>query len=131
LKISDTSVWLFIILLSSTNIISFLQLLLLLDKKGFNESHPSISKIIANTPDIENLVFHDIKEDFIIKQINKINIKKATGRYGNNFIVFFQYYIFLAVVAFVGYKGFYCWPEVTGLWPAQTSFIKICFIIFY
>jgi hypothetical protein len=35
LKISDTSVWLFIILLSSTNIISFLQLLLLLDKKGF------------------------------------------------------------------------------------------------
>jgi hypothetical protein len=23
-------------------------------------------------------VFHDIKEDFIIKQINKINIKKAT-----------------------------------------------------
>jgi hypothetical protein len=41
-----------------------------------DESHPSISKIIANTPDIENLVFHDIKEDFIIKQINKINIKK-------------------------------------------------------
>jgi hypothetical protein len=24
-----------------------------------DESHPSISKIIANTPDIENLVFHD------------------------------------------------------------------------
>ena len=47
-----------------------------------DESHPSISKIIANTPDIENLVFHDIKEDFIIKQINKINIKKATGRDG-------------------------------------------------
>ena len=41
-----------------------------------DESHPSISKIIANTPDIENLVFRDIKEDFIIKQINKINIKK-------------------------------------------------------
>jgi hypothetical protein len=40
-----------------------------------DESHPSISKIIANTPDIENLVFHDIKEDFIIKQINKINKK--------------------------------------------------------
>jgi hypothetical protein len=39
-----------------------------------DESHPSISKIIANTPDIENVVFHDIKEDFIIKQINKINI---------------------------------------------------------
>ena len=47
-----------------------------------DESHPSISKIIANTPDIENLVFHDIKEDFIIKQINKINIKKSTGRDG-------------------------------------------------
>ena len=47
-----------------------------------DESHPSISKIIANTPDIENLVFHDIKEDFIIKQINKINITKATGRDG-------------------------------------------------
>jgi hypothetical protein len=31
--------------------------------------------MIANTPDIENLVFHDIKEDFITKQINKINIK--------------------------------------------------------
>ena len=41
-----------------------------------DESHPSISKIIANTPDIENLVFHDIKEDFIIKQINKINKKQ-------------------------------------------------------
>jgi hypothetical protein len=27
-------------------------------------------------------VFHDIKEDFIIKQINKIIIKKATGRDG-------------------------------------------------
>jgi hypothetical protein len=38
--------------------------------------------MIANTPDIENVVFHDIKEDFIIKQINKINIKKATGRDG-------------------------------------------------
>jgi hypothetical protein len=24
-----------------------------------DESHPSISKNIANTPDIENLVFHD------------------------------------------------------------------------
>ena len=44
-----------------------------------DESHPSISTIIANTPDKEMLVFHDIKEDFIIKQINKINIKKATG----------------------------------------------------
>jgi hypothetical protein len=31
-----------------------------------DESHPSISKIIANTPDIENLVFHDIKEDLIV-----------------------------------------------------------------
>jgi hypothetical protein len=38
--------------------------------------------MIANTLDIENVVFHDIKEDFIIKQINKINIKKATGRDG-------------------------------------------------
>jgi hypothetical protein len=47
-----------------------------------DESHPSISQIIANTPDIENLVYHDIKEDFIIKQINKINTKKATGRDG-------------------------------------------------
>ena len=27
-------------------------------------------------------MFHDIKEDFIIRQINKINIKKATGRDG-------------------------------------------------
>ena len=27
-------------------------------------------------------MFHDIKEDFITKQINKINIKKATGRDG-------------------------------------------------
>ena len=41
-----------------------------------DKSHPSISKIIANTLDIENLVFHDIKEDFIIKQINKINKKQ-------------------------------------------------------
>jgi hypothetical protein len=27
-------------------------------------------------------VFHDIKEDFAIKQINTINIKKAMGRDG-------------------------------------------------
>ena len=47
-----------------------------------DQSHPSISNIISNTPDIEKLVFHDIKEDFIIKQINKVNIKKATGRDG-------------------------------------------------
>ena len=45
-----------------------------------DQSHPSISTIIANTPDIENLVFHDIKEDFIIKQINKINIKKQQDK---------------------------------------------------
>jgi hypothetical protein len=37
---------------------------------------PSISNIIANTPDIEHLVFHDIKEDFMIKQIDNISIKK-------------------------------------------------------
>jgi hypothetical protein len=36
-KFSDTSVWLFIILLSSTNIISFLQLLLLLKKRFYNK----------------------------------------------------------------------------------------------
>jgi hypothetical protein len=35
-----------------------------------------IPNIIANTPDIEYLVFHGIKEDFMIKQINNINIKK-------------------------------------------------------
>ena len=40
----------------------------------------SISKFFTNAPYIEHLVFHDIKEDFAIKQINKINIKKATGR---------------------------------------------------
>jgi hypothetical protein len=32
--------------------------------------------MFTNTPYIEHLVFHDIKEDFVIKQINKINIKK-------------------------------------------------------
>ena len=32
--------------------------------------------MIAKTPDIEHLVFHHIKEDFIIKQIYNINIKK-------------------------------------------------------
>jgi hypothetical protein len=37
---------------------------------------------VKTNTDIENLVFHDITEDFIIKQINKINIKKATGRDG-------------------------------------------------
>jgi hypothetical protein len=32
--------------------------------------------MFTNTPYIEHLVFHDIKEDFVIKQINKISIKK-------------------------------------------------------
>ena len=45
-----------------------------------DQSHPNISKMIANTPDIEHVVFHDIKEDFIIKQINKINIKKQQDK---------------------------------------------------
>ena len=50
--------------------------------KTGNDEHPSITKIKENKHNIEPLVFKEIDIDFIEKQINKANIKKATGKDG-------------------------------------------------
>ena len=39
-------------------------------------------KILENKPEIEDLKFKAIDEDYVNKQINKVNIKKATGKDG-------------------------------------------------
>ena len=41
--------------------------------------HPSINKIETNRTNKDKLLFKPINEDFVTKQINKLNIKKATG----------------------------------------------------
>ena len=44
--------------------------------------HRSINKIYENKISSVELEFQEITEEFIHKQINKINIKKATGKDG-------------------------------------------------
>ena len=44
-----------------------------------NENHPSILKIKDNLTEPSSFEFKPIKEEFISKQINKLNLKKATG----------------------------------------------------
>ena len=44
------------------------------------EEHPSIKIIKENKKEIPKLIFHEIENDFVSKQINKANSKKATGR---------------------------------------------------
>ena len=46
------------------------------------EEHPSIKIIKENKKEIPKLIFHEIENDFVSKQINKANSKKATGRDG-------------------------------------------------
>lgn len=46
------------------------------------QNHPSINKIYENKISSVELEFQEITEEFIHKQINKINIKKATGKDG-------------------------------------------------
>jgi hypothetical protein len=46
------------------------------------EEHPSITIIKENKKEIPKLIFHEIENDFVSKQINKANSKKATGRDG-------------------------------------------------
>ena len=41
--------------------------------------HPSINKIETNRTNKDKLFFKPINEDSVTKQINKLNIKKATG----------------------------------------------------
>jgi hypothetical protein len=43
------------------------------------QTHHSINKIETNRTNKDKLFFKPINEDFVIKQINKLNIKKATG----------------------------------------------------
>lgn len=44
-----------------------------------DKSHPSIQKINENKMSDEELNFHPVTDEFVNKQINKLNIKKATG----------------------------------------------------
>ena len=46
------------------------------------EEHPSIKIKKENKKEIPKLIFHEIENDFVSKQINKANSKKATGRDG-------------------------------------------------
>ena len=46
------------------------------------EEHPSIKIIKENKKEIPKLILHEIENDFVSKQINKANSKKATGRDG-------------------------------------------------
>ena len=43
------------------------------------EEHPSITKINKNKKDIESLKFREIECNFVEKQIDRANVKKATG----------------------------------------------------
>lgn len=47
-----------------------------------DEHHPSIKIIKENKPEKEELNFSPVDPEFVKKQINKINIKKATGKDG-------------------------------------------------
>ena len=51
------------------------------DSITIDENHSSIIKIkeCSHTDNSEELYFKPISEDFIEKQINKLNVKKATG----------------------------------------------------
>ena len=44
-----------------------------------DKTHPSINKIETNRTNKDKLFFKPINEDFVTKQINKLNIQKATG----------------------------------------------------
>jgi hypothetical protein len=46
------------------------------------QSHPSIKVIEENKTEIKDLCFNAVDSDFVAKQIDKINIKKATGKDG-------------------------------------------------
>ena len=47
-----------------------------------DESHPSMKVIEENKTEIKDLCFNAVDSDFVAKQIDKINIKKATGKDG-------------------------------------------------
>ena len=47
-----------------------------------DQDHPSIRSINENCKPEGNLYFHNINVDFVEKQINKINVNKATGKDG-------------------------------------------------
>ena len=44
-----------------------------------DQTHASINKIETNRTNKDKLFFKPINEDFVTNQINKFNIKKATG----------------------------------------------------
>ena len=53
------------------------------DYDNYEENHPIIVKIKENKPELEDLKCSEIDETYVtIKQINKANIKKATGKDG-------------------------------------------------
>ena len=47
-----------------------------------NKEHPSVMKISKNNTINNELNFKNVSEEFVTKQINKLNVKKATGHDG-------------------------------------------------
>jgi hypothetical protein len=47
-----------------------------------DDNHPSIKAIKENKTESDQFIFNPINEEFVIKEINKIGIKKATGKDG-------------------------------------------------
>ena len=52
------------------------------DYDNYEENHPIIVKITESKPEIGDLKFSEIDEKYVTKQINKVDIKKATGKDG-------------------------------------------------
>jgi hypothetical protein len=47
-----------------------------------NKEHPSVMEISENNTINNELNFKHVSEEFVTKQINKLNVKKATGHDG-------------------------------------------------
>ena len=47
-----------------------------------DDNHPSIKAIKENKTETDQFIFNPINEEFVNKEINKIGIKKATGKDG-------------------------------------------------
>jgi hypothetical protein len=46
------------------------------------DNHPSIKAIKENKTETDQFIFNPINEEFVNKEINKVGIKKATGKEG-------------------------------------------------
>jgi hypothetical protein len=54
----------------------------ILEMQGRTQEHPSVMKISENNTINNELNFKHVSEEFVTKQVNKLNVKKATGHDG-------------------------------------------------